>query len=329
MNRYTIDNIKDFNLEHIFECGQCFRWEKQEDGSYTGVAKGRIVNMRYVPDAANTGVRQSSSSDHDGASQGSPSGKLTITPCTKEEFDTIWRPYLDLDRDYAAIKKTLSDGDPVMKKAAEYGYGIRILKQDLWETIVSFIISQNNNIPRIKGCIERLCENFGDPIEPSDSAAGNAGSCKADAVSGTGKAGSGKADADSCPGLGDVRFDIPTPERLAGLTEEDLAPVRLGYRAKYIIETARAVCEKGLPKDFEELSALCGVGPKVASCISLFGMQDYSSFPIDVWVMKVMHELYGLPEKNKKEMAEFARKKFGELGGFAQQYLFYYMRDRN
>lgn len=322
MNRYTIDNIKDFNLEHIFECGQCFRWEKQEDGSYTGVAKGRIVNMRYVPDAANTGVQQSSSSDNDGASQGSPSGKLTITPCTKEEFEEIWRPYLDLDRDYAKIKETLSDGDDVMKKAAEYGYGIRILKQDLWETIVSFIISQNNNIPRIKGCIERLCENFGDPIETPDSTIG-----KVD--SGTGKAGSSKADADSCPGLGDVRFDIPSPERLAGLTEEDLAPVRLGYRAKYIIETAKAVCEKGLPKDFEELSALCGVGPKVASCISLFGMQNYSSFPIDVWVMKVMHELYGLPEKNKKEMAEFAREKFGELGGFAQQYLFYYMRDRN
>ena len=197
------------------------------------------------------------------------------------------------DRDYTAIKTRLSEGDDIMKKACEYGYGIRILKQDLWETIVSFIISQNNNIPRIKGCIERLCDNFGEPI-----------------------------------GNETVRHDIPRPEVMAALSVEDLAPVRLGYRAKYLIETAKTVCEEGLPGDFDELSALCGVGPKVASCIALFGMQDYASFPIDVWVMKVMHELYGLPEGNKKAMAEFAAEHFGELGGFAQQYLFYYMRDR-
>ena len=122
---------------------------------------------------------------------------------------------------------------------------------------------------------------------------------------------------------------IPSPEKLADLSVEDLAPVRLGYRAKYLIETARTVCENGLPGDYDELSALCGVGPKVASCIALFGMQDYESFPIDVWVMKVMHELYGLPEGGKKQMAEFAHDHFGELGGFAQQYLFYYMRDRS
>lgn len=271
-NSYTIEGIKDFDPVHTFECGQCFRWEQQPDGSYTGAAMGRIVNMRF--DAGQ-------------------SGRLTITPCTEEDFDDIWRPYLDLDRDYTAIKTRLSEGDDIMKKACEYGYGIRILNQDLWETIVSFIISQNNNIPRIKGCIERLCDNFGEPI-----------------------------------GNETIRHDIPRPEVMAALSIEDLAPVRLGYRAKYLIETAKTVCENGLPGDFDELSALCGVGPKVASCIALFGMQDYASFPIDVWVMKVMHELYGLPEGNKKAMAEFAAEHFGELGGFAQQYLFYYMRDR-
>ena len=128
-----------------------------------------------------------------------------------------------------------------MKKATEYGYGIRLLQQDLWETIVSFIISQNNNIPRIKGCIERLCDNFGEPV----------GSLSGREV-----------------------HDIPSPETLAGLSVEDLSPVRLGYRAKYIIETARTVCEKGLPEDFDELSELCGDGPKVANCISLFGMKE-------------------------------------------------------
>ena len=292
-NSYTIEGIKDFDPVHTFECGQCFRWEQQPDGSYTGAAMGRIVNMRFDAGAADpnggSGVAARRSSDR-AAGQ---SGRLTITPCTEEDFDDIWRPYLDLDRDYTAIKTRLSEGDDIMKKACEYGYGIRILKQDLWETIVSFIISQNNNIPRIKGCIERLCDNFGEPI-----------------------------------GNETVRHDIPRPEVMAALSVEDLAPVRLGYRAKYLIETAKTVCEEGLPGDFDELSALCGVGPKVASCIALFGMQDYASFPIDVWVMKVMHELYGLPEGNKKAMAEFAAEHFGELGGFAQQYLFYYMRDR-
>ena len=285
---YTGKGIKDFDLTHTFECGQCFRWEKQEDGSYTGVAMGRVVNMRF-----------------DGAD-------LTVTPCGADDFDEIWAPYLDLSRDYGEIKRSLiktdgvTNGLPgaerdVMKRAAEYGYGIRILGQDLWETIVSFIISQNNNIPRIKGCIARLCENFGEPVE------------------------------NTLPGelsAGITAFDIPSAEKLAGLTEDDLAPVRLGYRAKYIVETARAVAEHGLPENFEDLSSLCGVGPKVASCISLFGMRGYSSFPIDVWVMKVMHELYGLDEGDKKSMAAFARETFGDLGGFAQQYLFYFMRDR-
>lgn len=306
---YTIDNIRDFDPVHTFECGQCFRWERQEDGSYTGAAMGRIVNMRYGADGSGAAVPAPAGNAEDfdaGAAVPAPAGSLTITPCTEEEYSRIWRPYLDLDRDYGAIKRKLSQNDDIMRSACEYGYGIRILKQDLWETIVSFIISQNNNIPRIKGCIERLCENFGEPITEN-----------------------GDQDLPPiCTPPGSVKC-IPSPEVLAALTVDDLAPVRLGYRAKYLVETAKTVCENGLPKDFDGLSALCGVGPKVASCIALFGMQDYASFPIDVWVMKVMHDLYGLPEGNKKAMSEFARDHFGELGGFAQQYLFYYMRDRS
>ena len=276
---YTIKGAEDFDPVHTFECGQCFRWDRQEDGSYEGVAMGRIVNIRYDAEDFDPGA-----------------GSLTMTPCTEREFRDIWYDYFDFGRDYGPIKECLSANDATMRQAIRYGYGIRLLKQDLWETIVSFIISQNNNIPRIKGCIERLCDNFGEPV---------------------GEDASGK-----------LRYDIPSAEKLAELEIEDLAPVRLGYRAKYIIETARTVCAEGLPENFEQLSSLCGVGPKVASCISLFGMQDYASFPIDVWVMKVMHELYGIPEKDKKAMAEFASEKFGSLGGFAQQYLFYYMRDR-
>lgn len=308
---YTIEDIRDFDPVHTFECGQCFRWEQQPDGSYTGTAMGRIVNIRY-----------DKKSETQGSTDSSCSGSLTITPCTEEEFNDIWRSYLDLDRDYSAIKATLSRDDDIMKRACEYGYGIRILKQDLWETIVSFIISQNNNIPRIKGCIERLCDNFGEPIPGAP-----IHTCS-EMAPGTGTEASIHSCSETAPGTELKRSGIPEPEILAGLTVDDLAPVRLGYRAKYLIETAKTVCEEGLPKDFDDLSELCGVGPKVASCIALFGMQDYASFPIDVWVMKVMHDLYGLPEGSKKLMAEFAREKFGDLGGFAQQYLFYYMRDR-
>ena len=264
MSKYIIDEIKDFDLDHIFDCGQCFRWEKQPDGSYTGIAFNKVVNMQ-VDD-----------------------GRLIIDPCTKEEYESIWRTYLDMDRDYGAIKETLCADDPVMKKAADYGYGIRILNQDLWETIVSFIISQNNNIPRIKGCIERLCQLAGEPVADS--------------------------------------FAIPVAEKLASMTEEDLAGVRLGYRSRYLIETAKCVCDKGLPENEEQLLDLCGVGPKVANCILLFGMNKYDSFPIDVWVRRVMHELYGIAENDKKAMTVYAREHFGDLGGFAQQYLFYYIR---
>ena len=125
--KYTIGNIKDFNTDHIFDCGQCFRWQRQEDGGYIGPAMNRIVKVSY--------------SD----------GELAIDNSNAEDFENIWRKYLDLDRDYGALKAELSEKDDSMKSAAEYGYGIRILKQDFWETVVSFIISQNNNIPRIKG----------------------------------------------------------------------------------------------------------------------------------------------------------------------------------
>ena len=185
--------------------------------------------------------------------------------------------------------------------------GIRILNQDRWETIISFIISQNNNIPRIKGCIESLCRNFGE----------YAGSYR-----------------------GEEYYSMPAPQVLAALDIEDLAPVRLGYRAKYIIETSKKIVADGgvefLDSAFDEnssgdevyeyLTGLCGVGPKVANCIMLFCMQQYDSFPVDVWVKRVMNRLYGFDESDIKGMKNFAADKYMNLGGFAQQYLFYYIR---
>lgn len=272
MNSYEVENLRDFNLQHIFECGQCFRWNKISDSKFEGVALGKSVSMETFE----TGT-----------------GKVTlrITPCTKEDFENIWYNYLDLGRDYGEIKEKLSENDEILMKAAEYGCGIRILNQDLWETIISFIISQNNNIPRIKGCIEKFCELFGEKVSEG-------------------------------------KFAFPGIEDIAGLKTEDLEEVRLGYRAKYITATAKYIAERGLPQNEDELLNLMGVGPKVANCITLFGMAKYNSFPIDVWVKRVMNELYGIPLSDVKEMKKYAEKNFGNLGGFAQQYLFYYMREQ-
>lgn len=270
-----IDEIKDLNLRETFECGQCFRWNEEEDGSYTGTAMGRVANIMLEGD------------------------RLIIDGSGDENF---WRNYLDLDRDYSEIKKRLVSCEPeIMPMAIEAGAGIRILNQELWETVVDFIISQNNNIPRIKGCIERLAENFGDYI-------------------------------------GEFRnrefYNLPSPKRLAELKPSDLAPIRLGYRDKYLIETAKrwmcieqGLSEKGSLSVFSnELSNFSGVGPKVEACIRLFGIHDLSSFPIDVWVKRLMSRFYGFAENDTKGMERFACERFGEYAGLAQQYLFNYIR---
>ena len=297
--------VKDFNTEHIFDCGQCFRWRRLEDGSYTGVAKDRIVNMKEEKGVLTITPIVAAGSTDPSSEKSKASSEKSKSSAASEKV--LWWDYLDLDRDYGKIKRTLKKGDPAMAEAIKAGEGIRILKQDLWETIVSFIISQNNHIPRIKGCIETLSESFGEP------------------VSGLTKREARKLDLPD----GLKAFNIPSPKTLAKLTPEDLAPVRLGYRDKYLIETAKQVLESGLPESFDELSKLTGVGPKVANCIALFGLGKMDSFPIDVWVKRVMARVYGFDESKDGEiqrMAHFAKDRFGDLGGFAQQYLFYYIR---
>lgn len=282
-NWLEITGITDFNLDHIFDCGQCFRWEKNQDGSYTGIAFGKIVTMAYDEN----------------------SSMLKLYGTTKTDFVEIWYDYLDFGRDYGEIKRALAEKDDVIKNAIAYGQGIRILNQEKWETLLSFIISQNNNIPRIKKCINSLAENLGEKAGEHD---------------------------------GKAYYSLPTPEALAEATLEDLAPCRLGYRAKYLLETAKMVREEGagsleaLGNDdisssdaLDALRRYCGVGPKVANCIALFSMKKLDSFPIDVWVKKVMSQLYGIDEKDMKKMKAFADETFGQYGGIAQQYLFYYI----
>ena len=277
---YSVENIKDFNTDHIFDCGQCFRWSRQDDGSYIGPAMGKVVCVSFAD------------------------GKLTIDNADENDFENIWKNYLDLERDYGSIKEKLYETDETMKIAGEYGYGIRILNQDFWETTVSFIISQNNNIPRIKGCIEALCDNFGELIGEY---------------------------------RGKAYHAMPSPEKMASLTAEDLAPCRLGYRAPYLIKMAEQFIAKGGPEvvrkemlesedPIQALQQFQGIGPKVAACISLFGLGRFDAFPIDVWMRRVMNRVYGIDENDVKTMKKYAIDHFGEYGGIAQQYLFYYIR---
>lgn len=283
--KYKLRNVKSFELRDIFECGQCFRWNKQEDGSYTGVFKNNVLNVKKNKD------------------------EIIFEGICENEIQQTVENYFDLNRNYEKIKEQLSKVDQNMKKSIEYGNGIRILNQDLWETIISFIISANNNIPRIKGIIERLSEKYGDEIKYK----------------------------------GNKYYTFPTPEQLKNVTVEEYRKLGLGFRDIRLYETTKMVLNKQVdienmknnPNTIEvreELLKLSGVGPKVADCILLFSdLKRFEVFPIDVWVRRVMNDLYIKNEDetkvNKKQIEKIANEKFGDLAGLAQQYLFYWRRE--
>ncbi len=281
---YIIKNQTEFEPKHIFECGQCFRWNIQEDGSYTGVFDQNVLNVKKEE------------------------GKIIFKGICKNNIQDIVTNYFDLNTDYAKIQEKLSKVDEYLKESIEFGRGIRILNQDLWEMIISFIISANNNIPRIKGIIERISEKYGEKIIWNNR----------------------------------KYYTFPTPQNLGKATVEDLRNLGLGFRDKRVYETTRIINDKkinleGLKNNKnteevkEQLLTLPGVGPKVADCILLFALKRYEVFPIDVWVRRVMNELYIKKEDetkvNKKEIESLATKKYQNLAGLAQQYLFYWKRE--
>ena len=282
---YEIKNIDSFELADIFDCGQCFRWNKQNDGSYTGVFKNNVLNVQKQRETV-----------------------IFKGICNGDIEETV-RDYFDLDRDYEDIKKQLSKIDENVKTSVEYGKGIRILNQDLWETIISFIISANNNIPRIKGIIERLSKAYGKEIDWN----------------------------------GDKYYTFPTAEELKDVSVEDFRKLGTGFRDIRLYETTHMILDgkvnleqlQNNPNTIEvreQLLSLSGVGPKVADCILLFStLKRFEVFPIDVWVRRVMNELYiKNPDENKvnkKEIEKLAKEKFGNLAGIAQQYLFYWKRE--
>ena len=283
--KYEIKNIKSFELADIFDCGQCFRWNKQEDGSYTGIFKGNVMNVQKQGDTV-----------------------IFKGMCTGD-IKEIVEEYFDLNRDYEKLKEELSKIDNNIKVSIEYGKGIRILNQDLWEMIISYIISANNNIPRIKGIIERMSKKYGKEIEWN----------------------------------GEKYYTFPTIEELKDVTVEDYRNLGTGFRDIRLYETVQMISDGKIKLDElqknpdthevrEQLLTLSGVGPKVAECILLFStLKRFEVFPIDVWVRRVMNELYIKNEDetkvNKKEIEKIAQDKFGNLAGLAQQYLFYWKRE--
>ena len=295
MERYTTDSKRKINIEetdkglilreasfepsHIFECGQCFNFHKEEDGSYTAVFLGKIINVLKLDE-----------------------GVSLIRNIRLEDFNEIFYDYFDLGLDYEAIKEEIAI-DPVMEKATAYGYGIRILNQEVFETTISFIISANNQIPRIKKAVRIISERYGDYI----------GEYK-----------------------GRKYYSFPRPEVLMKVKPEDLREyARVGFRDKRIVEASRMIYEgqlDGASKlDTEDLRKklmeLPGVGPKVADCILLFAYHRRETFPVDVWIKRVMETLFIKKEVPKKQVDDYARKYFGKNAGYAQQYLFYYGRE--
>lgn len=281
---YEIDKSKSFNLIHIFECGQCFRWNKEKDGSFTGVFKNNVLNVKEE------------------------NGKIKFQGICDGDIENIVKEYFDLNTDYDKIKETLSKVDKYLEESIKFGSGIRILNQDLWEVLISFIISANNNIPRIKGIVEKISKQYGRKIIYK----------------------------------GKEYYTFPTPEELSIASVEDLRKLGLGFRDKRVYETTHKIKNgeinlnelaqiKDTNKIREILETLPGVGPKVADCILLFGLKRFEVFPIDVWVRRIMNDLYIKNEDetkvNKKEIETLAKTKYAELAGIAQQYLFYWKRE--
>lgn len=274
-----ISGITDFDIEKTFDCGQCFRFDPPESAAptnkrtaFSGVAFSKYLELNQPePDT------------------------LVIKNCTVGEFESVWKRFLSLDCDYGKINNEIiaeMQNDPHISRAISIGSGIRILRQEPWEAVCSFIISQNNNIPRIKKIIKTLSMMFGEKIDTPYG----------------------------------VDYAFPTPEALYEAGIDKIAETRVGYRAKHIYDAAKKVAlgETDLRKiktqsTEEAAKALCeinGIGPKVAACALLFGFEKYDVFPVDVWMKKVLCKYY--PDKTP----EF----FGKYRGIAQQYLFYYER---
>ena len=258
----------EFSIKQIAESGQCFRLIQTGEGRYRLLAHDRALALTQSADDIRL-------------------------DCSQREFDEIWTTYFDLETNYGAIRSSVDPADIYLTRAAAFGAGVRILRQDPWETLITFILSQRKNIPAIKGCVELLCSRFGEPV------------------------------------LGADAFAFPKPEALANAELECLLGCSLGYRGKYVSAAARMAASGEL--DFaamesllddalvEKLLTVPGVGKKVADCTMLFGFHRLSRFPVDVWIERVLTREY--PNG-------FPLERYEAFAGVLQQYMFYYERYR-
>ena len=259
--------INNFSLEQILKSGQCFRMKEIRKNLFE-IIKGKQYLRVFQK------------------------GSKVYFYCTEKEYEEIWKEYFDLDTDYGAFIKQADPGDKYLQDAIRYGSGIRILHQEVWEMIVSFIISQQNNISRIRKCIENICEKYGEELKTEE---------------------------------GDPYYSFPLPEAFAVLEEDELKECNLGYRSKYVVRTAKMITEgrfdlekiKTLPYEEarNELLQLFGVGVKVADCICLFGLHHLQAFPVDTHIKQAVNAHYS---------GDFPREKYQGTEGVMQQYIFFY-----
>lgn len=269
-----------FNLKYTLECGQCFRWRNVEDNYYIGVIRDRVIAIRQV------------------------GNKLYVKSDNSKDLEKVVREYFELDKDYKEIEKRIAKVDNYIEKALKNTTGLRHLKQDFFETIISYIISANNNIPRISKSVNEISKRYGKEIEFE----------------------------------GEKYYLFPRPEDLKDVTIDEYRECGVGFRDKYIYNTVKKINNKEIDLeqmqdlDTDKLRALLltlmGIGPKVADCILLFSCSRQEVFPIDVWVERVMKKLYfDDKEVSKKEILKYADEKFGKDAGIIQQHLFYNIRE--
>jgi N-glycosylase/DNA lyase len=288
-----IEGVKNFKLKHIFECGQIFRFEEVEENDFIVIAFGKLIEVKEE------------------------GNNVVIYNTNEEEFNRIWLNYLDLNRDYSDIKEELSK-DVLLKQSIEFGYGVRVLNQDPFEMLLSFIISARNNIPSIKKTVNKISVKWGKQINYKDK----------------------------------IYYAFPSIYEIKDATLEEIQETGASFRSKYLIDTIKNIYNsvkdenlklneenpylkynldyiKRLSDDecHDALQEFKGVGSKVADCIMLFSMEKTSAFPVDVWVKRAMIHFYGAEDSSLNKIRIFARNKFEKLSGFAQQYLFYYARE--
>lgn len=276
-NHIIMEETKDFHLGQTLECGQCFHFKKLAENEYGISALGKLLHIRQTGDT------------------------VVFYDTTPEEYEHIWSGYFDLKRDYGAIKKELLKRDDKLSEAVSAMWGVHLLKQDFFETLISFIISQNKQIPHIKQIVENISRQYGEFL-------GEIG--------------------------GEQFYSFPDCHTLKAVSEEEFRRLKTGFRAPYIRDAVQKVCDGTVSKEqlctmeqeeaMECLMQIKGVGEKVASCVLLFGLEKREEFPVDVWIKRIMEELYFHGDTSREEIRKKAMEMYGAYGGYAQQYLFYY-----